>query len=1014
MASAGGTFPRSGLTARSPINTPSRVAQGFMSAAPPQANPPSAQYMGATAASPISDAQRITLLERPESVASNRTNESTRQLLEQAQSRLETQDETIRVLQEQVSRLLDNAALAQAGNTPVVEEAPAVLPASLDNVTFRARRNQTLPVPSVPIPIRAEPPSTNALPQISSLGSEAQSRARRAYGFSDDSYVPPENRRTFVPIAENLSGFQGQGASQQESADAGNASGPGNGRHVQFQSQPTQDSAAPGRSTPLAQPASTQYGDYQTNTPRDTALPLSDRWQGAGRGVNRNPGENSGNLRPAATFQPETPNISIGNQHGPTTHYNTVEPLPNLNTNAPNYPTFQVNNGGYGNPGGPGGPDGSGGPGGGPGGPGGPNGPGGNGPANFRSPNDRSRREQTWDSAGSRSDSNLKVSDIGYWDPRGHKDDKGDEKKNRLVIPVELFVGRLKKLGRQYGEQAVVKKLDAALVNISSWLLSLSPQDELLCQTLDGYIYVLLRDWSEPDVISRQKAKDYSCSDARDSLEFYIEKLAKLCIAGYDREQDQYYEMWVTLPAQWKATIPMQGSLLDMKSALRQRELSTGWPGARKASFGSDSGYDSAATSKRNGASAYSSSRESDASSSSKRTKGNDSKQIPYCMICKGLDKVSHRHWHRDCPNQKAGFEKVNTLKSIKEALDEASTDSNAEKNDSEDDSSSAATSEPEPERGNEHNISRVYCDSIIQAVKSDQYVPSTFPNPQVFDASFDESVKFGKGNVFQGVGPVHVYVRSLPNEKDIRVCADTGCGPSIGNRAVVTQLFPDAKVSKRSSKLPLRVKGGFDGKEYEILPDFVAVDLYLVTTKGNLLRIQVEIHLSDAVIDSSILLGSSCIQSNHLLLDLNKEVLISRKTYQGFKVEVPIYLNEQQPVFDNVAIRCSEDLTIPADHEGLVHVDMSQLPSRTLIFKGRELGKDSERPLVRCADSPVDRTVKRVMVANMSEKPIVIKCGRVVGYVSEMNRDWAESVMAINTLTDMRPWFEDFVQVRH
>lgn len=276
----------------------------------------------------------------------------------------------------------------------------------------------------------------------------------------------------------------------------------------------------------------------------------------------------------------------------------------------------------------------------------------------------RNYREQRADS--SRYKPRLKVSDIGYWDPRAPKNDKEEESKKRLRISVELFVKRLRKLGNRYGEQAVVNNLDAALVNVSSWLTSLTEEDEEECTTLDGWISILLRDWSEPDVILRQKAKDYTCTDAHDYLEFYIEKLSKLQIAGMDRQSDQYYEIWCSLPSSWKATIPMKGSLQDMKSSLQQREIASGWPKkSSHSSKSSDSGYDStSATSKKRGGSSSGYGTNCEFAKKSKST--NSNREIPACLICKRLGKGdSNRHWHDDCPNRSAAKAQVNALKLI-------------------------------------------------------------------------------------------------------------------------------------------------------------------------------------------------------------------------------------------------------------------------------------------------------------------------------------------------------------
>lgn len=1010
MAAASGSFPRSGLTARSPV-----LPVATRNPATPLRSVPPAPT---SAPDPIEQAEFSHYEDsggisgRPGSRDSGETTLSTRMRLQEAATTIAEQSDKIRNLREQVERL--NQVYDKTGTErPLSNIASGI--ASGNVTTSRGGRSNL----STSAPTLRENPSGQVLPRRDSvevLSAEPRTtRARQAYGFENRSYVPPENRVQFAPL-QAASAPPAQVESQQETTQP-DASVPG--PQATTQTGVTQDASQPSNTfqpAPDFQTTSGQYG-YYYETPHSgritgnvgrpygpvegQAAPNSNypayanqnywqppqmpgTWQQAQQYRNPNHPNNqpSTGLQPAPAFYPTTPNQ--GNvSHGP----------PVFNSNAPpavaSYGFMPPNPSG---------------------------GPGGGGPGPYRSPDDnRFRRGNTADSTNSHSGPKLKVSDIGYWDPRHQKDTKDDEKSNRLRIPVELFVKRLDKLGRLYGENAVVSKLDAALVNVSSWLLSLSFEDEERCRTLDGYISILLRDWSEPDVISRERAREYCCSDAKDSLDFYIEKLSRLRIGGIDREVDQYYEMWISLPARWRATIPMQGSLPDMKKALRQQELALGWPSSRKSSFGSDSGYESNVNKRQTGSGQSRFARSdrfndrSNVNNSEKTFKNsNDKRPIPYCLICKELGKGEHRHWHRDCPNQSAGREKVNALKSIEEALNEGETsekESEAESHSSSDDS--------EPERSTEEPISRVYSDAIIQSVKLDSFTPRTFENPQVFHSSFKSSSRFGSGDIFRDHGPVHIYIRSSTIGPDTRVCADTGCGPSIGNRKLIRELFPNAAILTREchKTAPLRVRGGFNGKEYEYLPNFVAVDVFLVTTKGNLLCIKAEIHLSDASIDSGILIGSSTLATNNLSLDFRREVLLARRTDQSFSVRVPFYVNDKHRLVDDMPVRATADLTIPPDHEGLVRVDLENLPNRTFIFEGRRLGKGENKELIRCADSAVDSSVTRVMIANMSETPFRIKRGKVIGYISEMRDDWTNTVREVNSVVSHRPWFsKDFV----
>lgn len=592
----------------------------------------------------------------------------------------------------------------------------------------------------------------------------------------------------------------------------------------------------------------------------------------------------------------------------------------------------------------------------------------------------------------------LKPQDLGYWDARGKV--KDDSKDKPLKVPVEMWINRLERLALGHGDQAVIDNMEPALVHMTSWLGTLSKGDLRRTLTLDGWIHLLRRDWGESEVLSRSKAKEYDYANAEDSMEYWTEKLSLLRQAGYKDETDLYFEIWFGLPKAWKENIPMHGNLEFLRTSIRDREAARGrWPSKSNRpnetdrTSSADSGYSSRDNSKKRGGGF--------AGGGGKRSKdssprSSNDKPIPACRFCEKLGKPNVLHWHRDCPNA----EKAKRLNSILEEV-ENSEDSQSDKEPPKPESSSESDSE--------ESISRVYSSATIQAVKDDTFVPTSFPTPKVFQSSRDASSQpFGRGNVFKVGGAVSIYVRASKDGKDFKICCDSGCGPTIGNRSFVNQNFPDATVLKRKDASNLKVTAGFmeDRKEYEVLPDYVAVPMYMVTTHGNLLEFLVEIHLSDSAISTGILLGSSALKFNRSLVDFDKEVLIAKDSSpNGGRVRVPIYLNEKRRSIDREPVRALKDLIIPTGHEGLVNVDLSSLPDRDYLYDGKQWF-DRSGFWAKSPNGIANNTISKVIVANFGEKEFKVKRGDILGYLSDAVRN--VKVERCNKINTHRPYMNE------
>lgn len=429
----------------------------------------------------------------------------------------------------------------------------------------------------------------------------------------------------------------------------------------------------------------------------------------------------------------------------------------------------------------------------------------------------------------------------------------------------------------------------------------------------------------------------------------------------------------------------MHGTLDNLRTVIREKEIARGrWPSKPKSNDrperenSSDSGYSSTprGSSKKRGGGFV--------GGGGKRSKDSDGNSIPSCRICEKLGKPDQKHWHADCPNSNS--KKLNSI---------------TEEEDRKDLSESEVASSEESDVSHDEPVSHIYSEATINAVKNDTFQPFTFPQPKIFHSNVNHELakQLGSGNLFRASSAVMIYVRSSPTSPDVCICCDSGCGPTIGSRAFVLKTFPEATIMRRDSETPLRVKAGFQKREYEVLPDYVSVPIYMVTTHGNLLELKVEIHLCDSHVEANILLGSSALKYNRIKADFDKEVLIASdaSTNKG-QVKVPMYLNEKRKRIEYQPVKAKKDMVVPPGHEALVPVDLLNLPDRDFFYKGKEwfnrhglFGK-SPRALT-------NSSVTRVVVANFGESDMKITAGETIGSVSDFSsKSDVEHLCGLNT----------------
>lgn len=111
-----------------------------------------------------------------------------------------------------------------------------------------------------------------------------------------------------------------------------------------------------------------------------------------------------------------------------------------------------------------------------------------------------------------------------------------------------------------------------------------------------------------------------------------------------------------------------------------------------------------------------------------------------------------------------------------------------------------------------------------------------------------------------------------------------------------------------------------------------------MVTTHGNLLQLEVEIHLCDSNVEANMLLGSSALKYNRIKADFDKEILIAlnSSTHNG-QIKIPMYLNEKRHRVLYKPVKATKNMQIPPGHKALVPVDLSGLPDRDFMYEGKE-----------------------------------------------------------------------------
>ena len=521
--------------------------------------------------------------------------------------------------------------------------------------------------------------------------------------------------------------------------------------------------------------------------------------------------------------------------------------------------------------------------------------------------------------------------------------------------------------------------IDAALVHVSLWVETFSDEQEEMTDSLEGWIGLLRSDWGKPVTKSRQEARDYSWRDATSTMEFWANKVSKLRAAQFSSDADIYLEIWGSLPTKWQETIPMEGSLSSLRSILRQKELASGWPLVKSNNFGA---YKNKSTD--NGGKSKPEEKNTRFKDSSTGSKTRSNAPIPDCQICKANGKASQKHWHRDCPDRQSTREKSSHLQRILESDDE--------------DEQRAAAVPDESSEASEgdtshtvNRISRVWSPTVINAVLQDKYKPETFAKPRVFDAVFQEDAIFGEGNLFHKNGAAMIYARSQIDSEDRRYCWDTGTGPTVGNASYCKELFPNVPLQRRQGK-PLRVRAGFDGDDsrYVELREFLAVTMYMPSTKGNLLAFKVEIHLTDAQIDSNILFGTATMRSNQIICDFAKETLRASAIANGIPqtIKIPLYLRERRELVESRPVYAADDLAIGPGEEGVVRVDLSSLPDRDFMFTGKENINIRKGIHTTSPRGIVDATCKRAIVTNFGDYTHYVKKGDLIGFLHDLAAD--------------------------
>lgn len=248
-------------------------------------------------------------------------------------------------------------------------------------------------------------------------------------------------------------------------------------------------------------------------------------------------------------------------------------------------------------------------------------------------------------------------------------------------------------------------------------------------------------------------------------------------------------------------------------------------------------------------------------------------------------------------------------------------------------------------------------------------------------------------GNRFENQSAVIIMARTSVEGKDFPILADSGSSPSLIERKRFKELWPDVPILKMSeSDKSLRVRAGFNAEKgkAETLPDYGNPSLLLATEDGRLVRVHLEMHITDVKIDApGIILGGADMNYNNMDVSYTTQSILMRPLRSLETYVIPMAVTSRQKVISDVPMRAVSKVKVPAGFTGFIPVslkDMSGQGPFILTPKGKVHGKDNQ--LCSAPFMIVSHDTTYVEYSNFSKDDVFVQSGQVLGKLEDLDGD--------------------------
>ena len=241
-------------------------------------------------------------------------------------------------------------------------------------------------------------------------------------------------------------------------------------------------------------------------------------------------------------------------------------------------------------------------------------------------------------------------------------------------------------------------------------------------------------------------------------------------------------------------------------------------------------------------------------------------------------------------------------------------------------------------------------------------------------------------GHAFRGCHYATIEVRCSVTGKLLKVCVDTGCPMTMGDKQRYKEEYPDRPIKQRSSPIPVRGIGNtiHHTSEYATatfyLDGVIQQDGKPVEVTG---QFDAEVHLVESL-KANFLLGNDVLTAQRTKIDLEKQTI---KLGSCQNLQAPISTVARKDPCLKRTVRTKGEVVVPAGATINVPVTYhGQLPDdRDFLFEPqcrRHLGEDGG-----VFAHIVDASLSHVMVRNTTGLPVHLRSRDRLGTVAEYNQ---------------------------